>query len=64
MLNVTGNDYRQAYKMGYPVCDEQKMGFVIVRTVVHACRLGAKRFYACGFKRINFSALKMSERRH
>jgi len=50
--------------MGYPVCDEQKMGFVIARTVVHAYRLGAKRFYACGFKRINFSALKMSERRH
>lgn len=45
MFNATGNDYRQAYKTGYLLCDEQKMGFVIVRTVVSDFRSGAKRFY-------------------
>ena len=45
MFNATGNDYRQAYKTGYPVCGEQKMGFVIVRTVASDFSSGAKRFY-------------------
>jgi len=45
MFIVTGNDYRQAYKTGYRVWDEQKMGFVIVRTVASDFSSGAKRFY-------------------
>jgi len=45
MFIATGNDYRQAYKTGYPAYDEQKMGFVIVRTVPCTFRTGAKRFY-------------------
>ena len=48
MLTATGNDYSQAYKTGYPACNEQKMGFVIVRTVVSDFRSGAKRFYRDG----------------
>ena len=44
MLTTSGNDYSQAYKTGYLACDEQKMGFVIVRTVDCWSGSGAKRF--------------------
>jgi len=34
MRSPTESDYSQAYKTGYPACDEQKMGFVIARTLL------------------------------
>jgi hypothetical protein len=58
MLTVTGNDYSQAYKTGYPACDEQKMGFVIVRTVDCWLKSGAKRFYGSKCRMVNFPGLK------
>lgn len=58
MLNATGNDYSQAYKTGYPACDEQKMGFVIVRTVDRWPESGAKRFSGTKCRMVNFFGLK------
>ena len=63
MFIATGNDYSQAYKTGYPAYDEQKMGFVIARTVVSGFRAGAKRFYGRGSRPVKFPAVKTSERR-
>lgn len=59
MFNATGNDYRQAYKTGYPVCGEQKMGFVIVRTIDGEDESGAKRFYGIRYLTVKFPAVKL-----
>ncbi|MCL6410388.1 hypothetical protein EXT69_05445 [Pantoea agglomerans] len=58
MLTATGNDYSQAYKTGYPACDEQKMGFVIVRTIDCWSGSGAKRFSGSKCRMVNFPGLK------